>query len=753
MPPNAVDRKLESIDVDALFEDIELMEARSPARARAERKRERGAQSVARSQLIWSGSGSSQQPISLVSDDEYESTQSRDRGKLSGVNTGIASKTSAKGKGKEKKQKLSLPSPTQRPTAGASHTAATKTHPQTTSIRTSVAGPSRLPTNVSVLEDSDVEMDVDPAEVNVLRKRKISAVDAGPGSGYGSDSSHNSLSGSDDVEMEESSDDAGPPVLIDLRAMLGLDEEKPTVRRELQPQNLAYSRVTSRVMSKHETSGSWTQVKDPYRRLWDIPTDAFPTSLFKPPKADFSKRIARKGIFSPGPSSWARRTPINCMLTATPLRLAHPQHKKTSGSITKIAQSHGHIAVASATSGGGSDPVPDPDNPSQVHPQIDPYNTDGNLLVWTGKEYLPYSLSFPNDVITLEQRKVYTVNDIAFDPQRPGRLVSSGNDCIVHIWDLQNRADGSFEPRPLNNLELHYSGAPHGIGFKPNSSVFAVGCFDGNVHIHSDNEHITLRAVYDPATSKPGAFLWGGSSENQRLENLLFVSSESDDDNVACKHVVFDVEQECEAYCLKVDDSGDEMALSPNGDTFALISGTSSESTLSLFDVARSNGRKPTTNLTLPPPVYVPNSDVPPEVAEVSSAAFSPDGVLLALSRMDNVTLVYDVRFLSDGRPGGARHWACLRHPHRESTSGFGYGTTGLQWVESFAHAGPGLVTAASDGCVRLWDVMHAPSDDKESLILAEVDHDVACFSIGDQSKDERRLIVGDCGGEVYIFD
>lgn len=45
-------------------------------------------------------------------------------------------------------------------------------------------------------------------------------------------------------------------------------------------------------------------------------------------------------------------------------------------------------------------------------------------------------------------------------------------------------------------------------------------------------------------------------------------------------------------------------------------------------------------------------------------------------------------------------------------------------------------------GCVRLWDVMRAPSHDEESMILAEADDDIACFSVGDQSKGERRLVV-----------
>ena len=45
-------------------------------------------------------------------------------------------------------------------------------------------------------------------------------------------------------------------------------------------------------------------------------------------------------------------------------------------------------------------------------------------------------------------------------------------------------------------------------------------------------------------------------------------------------------------------------------------------------------------------------------------------------------------------------------------------------------------------GCVRLWDVMRAPAHEEESLILAEADNDIACFSLGDPSKGEKRLVV-----------
>lgn len=137
---------------------------------------------------------------------------------------------------------------------------------------------------------------------------------------------------------------------------------------------------------------------------------------------------------------------------------------------------------------------------------------------------------------------------------------------------------------------------------------------------------------------------------------------------------------------------------------------------------------------------------------EINSAAFSPDSTLIALARTDNVVLIYDSRFLGRGESGssagggsayagastsastsgrtpllgvehsfsstssvsisggggrndggGARAWACLRHPwrhaHSHARGGFGYGISGMQWVEGLGpHGGLGLVTGGADG-------------------------------------------------------
>lgn len=108
-----------------------------------------------------------------------------------------------------------------------------------------------------------------------------------------------------------------------------------------------------------------------------------------------------------------------------------------------------------------------------------------------------------------------------------------------------------------------------------------------------------------------------------------------------------------------------------------------------MYDVSRHDARKPTalTEIAL----SVPGSST--QAVEHTFASFSPDGILLALGRSDNVALIYDVRFLS--KSSSARP-VTFRHHSRELTAGFGI--TGLRWVEGFGGRSLGLLTAGSDG-------------------------------------------------------
>lgn len=65
----------------------------------------------------------------------------------------------------------------------------------------------------------------------------------------------------------------------------------------------------------------------------------------------------------------------------------------------------------------------------------------------------------------------------------------------------------------------------------------------------------------------PGAFVWGGSSQNQRLSNHLFALSEiqGNGEGLACKHFAFDAERGKAFYKFRTEEQGDALALNPKG--------------------------------------------------------------------------------------------------------------------------------------------------------------------------------------------
>jgi len=132
----------------------------------------------------------------------------------------------------------------------------------------------------------------------------------------------------------------------------------------------------------------------------------------------------------------------------------------------------------------------------------------------------------------------------------------------------------------------------------------------------------------------------------------------------------------------------------------------------------------------------------------VTSMKFSPDGVYLALARDDNTTDVFDARFLSRGKLHAFTHDPGNVLAYTKDV----YGVVEAQWVEGHP-VGLGLVTGGSDGCVRLWDVRLADNDPNNGLPIAQCEHDLGHFSLGDFSADEMPLVTGEMSGKVTIFD
>ena len=79
---------------------------------------------------------------------------------------------------------------------------------------------------------------------------------------------------------------------------------------------------------------------------------------------------------------------------------------------------------------------------------------------------------------------------------------------------------------------------------------------------------------------------------------------------------------------------------------------------------------------------------------EVNCAAFSPDGIFLAVARNDNVVHVYDSRNLERGVLYSFQH----NYPNREVAGFKGFGIVEAQWVTSFDGRGLGLVSGGNDG-------------------------------------------------------
>jgi WD40 repeat protein len=195
-----------------------------------------------------------------------------------------------------------------------------------------------------------------------------------------------------------------------------------------------------------------------------------------------------------------------------------------------------------------------------------------------------------------------------------------------------------------------------------------------------------------------------------------------------------------------------KIPISRSGALLALCTrGTERPHILRLYDIRNRNAKAiGTINLESFP------SDIE---GEVNSAAFSPDGIHLALARNDNHTHIYDSRKLDKLLFDFEHNGACRKSPGSDS-----YGVVHAEWVERDSRRLPvGLVTGGHDGrlplllslsitfhltdrftpgCVRFWDPLRSAEDPVNGMILAETNSDVGFFSIGDHFAGERDLVV-----------
>jgi WD40 repeat protein len=149
--------------------------------------------------------------------------------------------------------------------------------------------------------------------------------------------------------------------------------------------------------------------------------------------------------------------------------------------------------------------------------------------------------------------------------------------------------------------------------------------------------------------------------------------------------------------------------------------------------------------------------EIPPP-GEVIVSAFSPDGIYLACARDDNVTHVWDARFMG----GKAQPCHILEHGPSKKENVYhdhNNGITSIAWASQYDASSPPLLATGGDdgeyttslplipalrftlpvGMIRLWDMRKAMYH--ESQVLAELETNVGHFILGDIHKGEMPLL------------
>lgn len=336
--------------------------------------------------------------------------------------------------------------------------------------------------------------------------------------------------------------------------------------------------------------------------------------------------------------------------------------------------------------------------------------------------------------------KYFTVTDVQFDPHNKGHMASSGHDCTVRFWNCEDGVSPG--------MQMEFKDVPHELHYHPDEPILAVTCHDGCVYLYRNPGerstdsvlHIAPKAAHQSA----GAMVWGC----ERTQHVLFASSEPRDaDDETGYHRAFDIHTQKQLYELDAKEGGDAMAIDPTGSTLALFTlGPGASHVLRLFDLRAKRARRAVHKAALDAFRFARGA--PACDGEVTAAAFSPDGALLAAARNDNQLHVYDARFLARGPLLRFCHWGAER-----CAPGNRFGVTEAKWVRGWGGLGLGLVSGGMDGCVRLWDVRLSDETPANGTVLAQVDYDINAFSLGDVYSGERPLVVGDSGAGVYVYD
>lgn len=115
---------------------------------------------------------------------------------------------------------------------------------------------------------------------------------------------------------------------------------------------------------------------------------------------------------------------------------------------------------------------------------------------------------------------------------------------------------------------------------------------------------------------------------------------------------------------------------------------------MSIYDVRRKDGKHPIHQVQFD--AFDPMSSPQPvsHEGEVTTVSFSPDGLLLAVTRSDDELQIFDSRFMGHSAEPMARylHW------EDDCCIGGKWGIVDAVWVDGWCGRGFGVITGGSDG-------------------------------------------------------
>lgn len=469
-----------------------------------------------------------------------------------------------------------------------------------------------------------------------------------------------------------------------------------------------------------------------------------PRALKPPARLRFAERLA----------GHSRPLPLFQDLAYGNLGAVQSHRQAASGSINKIVQVPGAIVACAAASGGHAD-YSDEDREAPLPSD----NNAGTMVVLhQGRCHVVDAHCINHGV---SAKKYYTVNDVLFNPLNPEQFISTGNDCQVQLWQLpkvdEMEMSESITSAPFMMNSMTFGDVTQDLVHSSDGVNIAVSCRDGTVSVFKTMDLFTsftwsrTMPPPDPETKlhvappdvdhAAGTVLWGRGP----TERFMYTSSEAHDSDGEGKdkgfHRAHDISRGRVLFSFSAKESGDAGAVSPDGSTYVLITcGENNQHPMRLYDIARKSGHS-VVKTTLDP------SASQAATFEATTAAFSSDGRLLAVARSDNAVHMYDIRALTKGP------LARFKHEDLDAVGSAGYGAVHACWVEGRDRRRVGIISGGNDGCVRVWDPLIASSEKSQGKVLARTEFDVAYFAMGDMWAGEKPLVLGHCGGGLYVYD